>query len=335
MNINLSTRYLGLELKNPLVAAASPMTSEIESLQRLEEAGIAAVVLPSLFEEQIEHDQWAIHQMHEYQSESFAESLDYFPQLDTYNTGPDSYLEKIRHAKEAVRVPVIASLNGYTSGGWTRYAKMFEDAGADALELNIFIVPTDPATASSEVEKQYLDLVSSVRESIGIPLAIKTGPFFSSLPDMARRFVDAGANGLVLFNRYLEPDIDLDSLEVVPHLQLSTSEELHLPLRWIAILAERVDASLAATSGFHQHQDVLKALLAGANVAMMASALLKYGPQQIRRILEDLESWLDERGYESVQQLTGSVSWKNCTDPHAYERANYMKALVCYSGKHI
>jgi dihydroorotate dehydrogenase (fumarate) len=335
MNVDLTTKYLGLELKNPLVAAASPLTAKPESLQQLEEAGAAAVVLPSLFEEQIEHEQWAVYQLHEFQTESFAESLDYFPALDTYNTGPDSYLDKIKFAKKMMEIPVIASLNGGSSGGWTRYARMIEDAGADALELNIYMVPTSPGSSGREVEARYLELVSAVRQSISIPLAVKTGPYFSSIPDMARRLVEAGVNGLVLFNRYLEPDIDLNSLDVVPHLVLSRRDELHLPLRWIAILHGQVEASLAATSGIHEGEDVIKVLLAGADIAMMASALLQQGPQHLSDVLQFVKHWLEERGYQSVRQMQGSVSRMNCSDPRSYERSNYMKALISWSGKPI
>ncbi len=335
MSVDLTTQYLGLKLKNPLVASASPMTGNLESLQRLEEAGAAAVVLPSLFEEQIDHEQVAIQQLQEFQTDSFAESLDYFPELDTYNTGPNSYLKKIELAKKELAIPVIGSLNGGCRGGWTRYARMIQDSGADALELNIYFVPTDAESSSQATEAQYLGLVSSVRETISIPLAVKIGPYFSSLPEMAKRLVDAGASGLVLFNRYLEPDIDLETLDVVPFLQLSRRSELHLPLRWIALLHGQLQASLAATSGIHKADDVIKTLLAGADVAMLASALLEHGPQHLRNVLQDVETWITDREYTSVTQLKGSVSRLNCTDPGAYERSNYMKALVSYTGKNI
>lgn len=335
MNIDLTTRYLGLELKNPLVAAASPLTSKLEGLLSLQEAGAAAVVLPSLFEEQLEHQQWAIHQLHDFQTESFAESLDYFPKLDTYNTGPNSYLETIDTVKQSIEIPVIASLNGSSSGGWTRYARMIEDAGADALELNIYIVPTSPNESGRDIEDRYLALLASVRQSIMIPLAVKIGPFFSSLPEMAKRIVEAGADGLVLFNRYLEPDINLESLNVIPRLVLSRRDELHLPLRWIAILHGQIQASLATTSGVHEGEDVVKAILAGADITMMASALLQKGPEHLGRVLQFVSNWLNERDYQSITQMKGSVSRINCADPAAYERPNYMKALVSWSGKQI
>lgn len=335
MSVDLSTHYLGIHLKNPLVVSACPLTGELDTLRQLEEAGAAAAVLPSLFEEQIEHEETAIQHLHEFHTESFAESLDYFPELDTYNIGPDSYLDHIRAAKQALGIPIIASLNGASPGGWTSYARMIEQAGADALELNIYVVPTETDLTGERVEQRYVELVGLVREAVSIPLAVKIGPFFSSIPNMAQRLVEAGANGLVLFNRYLEPDIDLETLDVVPHLALSTHEELRLPLRWIAILRDRVKASLAATSGVHQCDDVLKVLLAGADVAMTASALLKHGPRHLTDVLEQVQTWLVEREYDSVEQIKGSVSRHNCANPSGFVRANYMKALVSYSGKFI
>ena len=335
MGVNLSTRYLGIQLKNPLVVSACPLTGKLDTLRQLEEAGAAAAVLPSLFEEQIEQEEAALQHLQEFHTDSFAESLDYFPELDSYNTGPDEYLDHIRAAKQAVGIPIIASLNGASPGGWTRYARMIEQAGADALELNIYVVPTATELTGGQVEQRYVDLVASVREAIAIPLAVKVGPFFSSVPHMGRRLVEAGANGLVLFNRYLEPDIDLETLDVVPHLALSTREELRLPLRWIAILRDLVTASLAATSGVHESDDVLKVLLAGADVAMMASALLKQGPRHLSTVLEQVRNWLVEREYDSVEQMKGSVSKRNCANPSGFVRANYMKALMSYSGKFI
>jgi dihydroorotate dehydrogenase (fumarate) len=332
MNIDLTTRYLGLELKNPLVVSSCPLTGKLDNLHQLEAAGAAAVVMPSLFEEQIEHDQWAIHHMQENQANSVAESLDFFPDMEEYNTGPETYLAQVRACKKALHIPVIASLNGATPGGWTHYAKMIEDAGADALELNVYLVPTEPGLTSQEVERRYILLVTSIREAISIPLAVKTGPFFSSPVEMAHRLVDAGADGLVLFNRYLEPDIDLETLDVVPHLVLSSRQEMGLPLRWIAILRDRLSASLAATSGIHETEDIIKVLLAGADVAMMASTLLRHGPGHLKKVLEQLSIWLAEREYKSVTQMRGSVSQANCADPTGYERSNYMKALVSYGG---
>jgi dihydroorotate dehydrogenase (fumarate) len=335
MSVNVSTRYLGFELQSPLVVSASPLTLDLERLHDFESAGAGAAVLPSLFEEQIEHDQWAVHNMHEFHAESSAESLGHFPDMDAYNTGPEPYLAHVRAAKETVNIPIIGSLNGATPGGWTRYAALIEQAGADALELNIYIIPTDLSTSGQEIERRYIQLVADVREAISIPLAVKTGPFFSSIPAMAKQFVDAGADGLTLFNRFLEPDIDLEALDVVPQLDLSSRAEMRLPLRWIAILRDQLSVSLAATSGIHESDDVLKVLLAGADVAMMASAFFRHGPQHLRSVLDKVRTWLAEHEYESVTQLKGSVSHQNCADPTAYERANYMNTLLSYSGKFI
>ncbi len=335
MSIDLTTRYLGLHLKNPVLASASPLTGKLDTLKQLEDAGAAGAVLPSLFEEQLVHDEAAIHDLHIFHADSFAESLDYFPEMDTYNTGPDSYLEQIRTAKQALEIPIIASLNGSSLGRWTDYAAMIEQAGADALELNIYLVPDDVNMTSAQVEASYVELVQSVRKTVSLPLAVKIGPFFSSIPAMASRLRMAGADGLVLFNRYLEPDIDLETLDVVPQLVLSSREELKLPLRWIAILRDQVDLSLAATSGLHESQDLLKVLLAGADVGMLATALLQQGPGHVATVVRELEAWMREHDYESVEQLKGSVSQANCADPANYLRANYMKALVSYSGKFI
>ncbi|MEM9587219.1 MAG: dihydroorotate dehydrogenase-like protein [Planctomycetota bacterium] len=335
MSVDLTARYLGLQLSNPIVVAACPLTSDLTTLQQLEEAGAAAAVLPSLFEEQIEHADSEIARLHEFSVDSSPESLDYFPEMSQYNSGPEKYLLNLKQAKDAVNMPIIASLNGCTPGGWTRYATMIEDAGADALELNVYLVPTEVGLTGHQVERRYLDLVASVRQAISIPLAVKVGPFFSSPADMAQRLIDAGSDGLVLFNRYLEPDIDLETLDVVSRLVLSTQQRPPLPLRWIAVLRERISASLAANSGIHDHEDVIKTLLAGADVAMMASALIQYGTSHVMTVLEQLESWLEDHDYDSVQQMRGSVSQANCIDPSAYERANYTRALVSYSGRSI
>lgn len=330
MGVDLRTRYLGLDLANPLVPSASPLSSRIEVLQRLQEAGAAAVVLESLFEEQIEHEALHIHGFLEHKAEGFAEARTFFPELDDYNTGPESYLGHLERAKSELAIPVIASLNGATTGGWTRFAKRIEDAGADALELNVYFIAGDPDMTGEDVERRYVDLVTAVRASVGIPLAVKVGPFFSSMANMARRLVDAGANGLVLFNRFLQPDIDLESLTVDPTLHLSTSEELRLPLRWIAILKGRIDVSLAATTGVHRAEDALKMLLAGADVVMMASALIRNGPEHLTTVLDGMTQWLEEHEYESVEQLKGAVSQANCADPVAFERSNYMSALTSF-----
>ncbi|MCM2369820.1 dihydroorotate dehydrogenase-like protein [Aporhodopirellula aestuarii] len=335
MNANLSTRYLGLDLKNPLVVSACPLTGKLETLLQLEAAGAAAAVLPSLFEEQIEHLDVELAQMFDFSSNSNAESLNYFPEMESYNTGPEGYLAHLTAAKDAVKIPLIASLNGSSTGGWLRYAKMIEEAGADALELNVFIVPTEVGMNGQEVERRYIELVESVRRAISIPLAVKIGPYFSSPADMVVRLVNAGADGVVLFNRYLEPDIDLDTLDVVPHLVLSTQQKDRLPLRWIAVLRDRISASIAANTGIHDRDDVIKVLLAGADVAMMASALLQYGPNHLTNLLDQVQDWINEREYESVDQLKGSVSQANCVDPTAYERANYTRALVSYNAKSV
>ncbi len=328
MSVDLSTRYLGLDLKNPIVVSACSLGGKLENLRRFEDAGASAVVLPSLFEEQIEHDEMAIHNLFEFTSEKFPEALTFFPEIDDYKTGPDTYLRLVEDAKAALRIPVIASLNGTSTGGWTHYARLIEGAGADALELNIYHVVTDPELTAQDVEERYLDLVHSVRESIGIPLAVKIGAAFSALPNMARKLANSGADGLVLFNRFLQPDIDLETLEVSPHLVLSTSDELRLPLRWMAILRPQLELSLAASTGVHAAADVAKLLLAGADVTMVASALYKHGPTHLTTLLEGLTSWLTEKEYESVGQMRGSLSQMNAPEPDAFERANYIKTLI-------
>jgi dihydroorotate dehydrogenase (fumarate) len=333
MSVELSTRYLGLALKNPLVVSACSLTGDLETLRRLEDAGAAAAVLPSLFEEQIEHDQMAVHNFYESTSEAFPEALTFFPEVEDYNAGPGRYLEHLSAAKAALSIPVIASLNGVSTGGWLRHARLIQDAGADALELNVYFVATDPDETAEQIEARYVELVADVRRSVSIPLAVKIGPFFSALPNMARKLTKVGADGLVLFNRFLQPDIDLATLSVAPHLVLSTSDELRLPLRWVAILRPQLKASLAATTGVHTAEDVLKLLLAGADVAMLASALYKYGSGHLGAILAGVRSWLEEHEYESVSQMKGSLSRDNAPDPAAFERANYIKALVDFSGK--
>jgi dihydroorotate dehydrogenase (fumarate) len=335
VSVDLSTRYLGLELKNPLVVSASPLGAKVETLCRLEEAGAAAAVLPSLFEEQIEHDQMEAYEFYEDPANSHAEALTYFPEVEDRASGPDVYLKHLQAAKAALTIPVIGSLNGKSRGGWIRYARLIQEAGADALELNIYLVATDPEQTAAQVEARYLELVAAVRESVTIPLAVKIGPFFSSMPNMARRLVAAGADGLVLFNRFLQPDIDLETLGVAPNLVLSTSDELRLPLRWIAILRGQLEASLAATTGVHTPADVLKLLLAGADATMMASALFRNGPDHLRTLLEGVRVWLQEKEYTSVEQMKGSVSQQNCPDPGAFERSNYIKILTNFIGNSI
>jgi dihydroorotate dehydrogenase (fumarate) len=331
MTVDLRTHYLGLELRNPLVPSASPLGGKLDMLKRLEEAGAAAIVLPSLFEEQIEHEEMTVHWVLETGRESFAEALSYFPELDDYNTGPDSYLEHLAAAKDALSVPVIASLNGSSPGGWVQYARLLEEAGADAIELNVYAVEADTNTTADQAETRILEVIRSVRAEVHIPIAVKIGPFFTALAHTATRLVVAGANGLVLFNRFVQPDIDLETLSIVDDVHLSTREELRLPLRWIAILRGRVPISLAATSGVHEAEDAVKVLLAGADVAMSASSLIRHGPGHLTKMLDGLQAWLEQREYESVEQLKGSMSQEACPTPAAFERAHYMRALVSFS----
>jgi dihydroorotate dehydrogenase (fumarate) len=331
--IDLATRYLGIPLAHPIVASASPLTGSLDSLRRLEDAGVAAVVLPSLFEEQIEHDEMSTHNLMLYGAELSPEARGFFPELQQYNTGPDRYLRLIADAKRSLDVPVIASLNGTTPGGWTGIARQCEQAGADAIELNVYFLAADVDDSSAAVEARYVDLVKLVAGQVRIPVAVKVAPYFSAMANMANRLAMAGARGLVLFNRFLQPDIELDELQVAPHLVLSTSDELRLALRWIAILRGRVRASLAATGGAHTSEDVLKLLLAGADCVMLASSLLKKGPAQVGTLVRGVEAWLAERGYESVEQMKGSLSQQACPDPGAFERANYMKALTTYTSE--
>jgi len=335
MTVDITTKYLGLDLANPLVASASPLTGKLDTLIQLEEAGAAAVVLPSLFEEQIEHDSWAVHDLYEYTSAISPEAFGaYVPEMDSYNTGPERYLETLAKAKDNLTIPVIASLNGMSPGGWTKYAKTMQEAGADALELNVYRVATDINMTGSEIEQTYVDLVSDVKTSIDIPLAVKISPYFSSLASMCRRLVDAGADGLVLFNRFYQPDINLDELKVKPDVVLSSPVNLRLPLRWTAILRGRIDASIAASSGVHTGEDVVKLVLAGADVTQMASALLKYGPSHLATVLFEMESWFSEREYTSIEQGKGSLSQASAGDPEGFERTNYMRSLVTYSSRY-
>ncbi len=332
MSVDLSTEYLGFRLAHPVVPSASPLTGDLDHLHQLVEAGASAVVLPSLFEEQIEFEAMAIHHGLEFGAGVFGEATGgYLPDMDDYNAGPDEYLGLVHGAKRELDIPVIGSLNGTTVGGWTRYAQLLEEAGVDALELNIYFVAADPDRTAEDVERQYLDLISSVRGSISVPLAVKVGPYFSSMANMARRLVDAGANGLVLFNRFYQPDIDLAELAVDVNIRLSTPAELRLVLRWMAILHGRVDCSLAATTGVHTAEEAIKLILAGADVTMMASSLLRNGPGQLGKVRAGLAEWLTDHGYNSVHQAKGSLSQKAAPDPGAFERANYMQSLVTYS----
>src|SRR5712692_2925688 len=329
-SLDLTTTYLGLQLKNPLVASASPLSKKLDLVRRLEEAGAAAVVMYSLFEEQITHESYELDHYLSRGTHSFAESLNYFPDLEHYNMGPEPYLEHLHRIKQTVNIPVIGSLNGISTGGWIEYAHKIEQAGADALELNIYYLPTDPDLSSAELENEYVNLVRDVRATIKIPIALKLSPFFTSLPHIAKRFVEAGANGLVLFNRFYQPDFDLEELEVIPNLELSTSHELRLPLRWIALLYGRIETDFALTSGVHTAQDVLKAVMAGASVAMTTSALLEYGIGRLTHILTDLQAWMEEHEYESVTSMKDSMSQRAVAEPAAFERANYMKALSAF-----
>jgi len=328
--MDLSTTYLGLKLKNPLVLSASPLSEQIENIKKAEDAGAAAVVLQSLFEEQLklESDELDFHLSHG--TESFAEALSYFPQASEFRLGPEDYLEHIAKAKAAVQVPIIASLNGSSVGGWTDYAKKMQEAGADAIELNIYYIPTGLDVTSAEVEQTYNDILKAVKSVVTIPVAVKLSAFFSSMANMARRLDQAGANGLVLFNRFYQPDINLETLEVEHNVLLSTAQARRLPLRWIAILYGHVKADLAATSGIHNAKDVLKMLMAGASVTMLCSVLIKQGIEQIGVIEREMRAWMGEHEYESVKQMQGSLSQKNCPDPSAFERAQYMRAISTY-----
>ena len=328
--MNLETTYLNLRLRSPLVPSASPLAQELANLRAMEDAGAGAVVLHSLFEEQIEQESRTLRHYMTSGMDLHAEALSYFPEPETFRFGPDEYLEHLARARKALGIPVIASLNGSTPGGWTAYARRMQEAGAAAVELNLYEVPADPDVTSQEIEQRHLEVVREVRRVLSIPLAVKIGPYFSTPANMAARLGRAGADGLVLFNRFYQPDIDLEDLAVKPNLRLSSSDDLRLRLRWIAILCGRVPVSLAATGGVHDHEDVLKALMAGADVAMLCSALLKRGIGHLAVVVAGLRRFLEEREYVSVEQLKGSMSQRACDDPTAFERASYMKALAGY-----
>jgi len=329
--MDLTTEYLGLKLRSPLVVSASPLSEDIDNLKRMEDAGAPAVVLYSLFEEQLRQDRLELNENMEQGTESFAEALTYFPEPEDFRLGPEEYLKHIAAAKKSTRIPIIASLNGSSEGGWTDYSRKIEQAGADAIELNIYYIPTDMNLTGTEVEMTYLDILKAVRANVKIPVAVKLSPFFSNFANMARRLDQAGADGLVLFNRFYQPDIELESLEVKPNILLSTPMAMRLPLRWIALLHNRLRASLAATSGIHRASDVLKMLMAGADVTMLCSTIIRHGIPQIALIERDLVAWLTEHEYESVRQLKGSLSQSKCAEPAAFERAQYMKAITGYS----
>ncbi len=329
--MNLSTTYLGLQLRSPLVVgAAAPLTEDIDNIKRMEDAGAAAVVLHSLFEEQLSLEQFELHHHLEYGTDSFAEALTYFPEPEDFHVGPEEYLNHIRQAKEMVNIPIIASLNGSTLGGWTDYARQVEQAGADALELNIYYVPTDFDLTAMQVESNYLNILRLVKSAVTIPVAIKLSPFFSNMANMSKQLTEAGADGLVLFNRFYQPDINIEALEVQPNVLLSTPQAMRLPMRWIAILYGRLKVDLAATSGIHKPEDVLKMLMAGANVTMLVSVLLRHGIEHIQVIEAGIRQWMEEYEYQSVKQMQGSMSQINCPDESAFERAQYMKAIQSY-----
>lgn len=326
--MDLKTEYLGLELKNPVVSSASPLAANVDTVKKMEDNGAAAVVMYSLFEEQIVHEQKELDTFLTQGAESFAEAMSYFPEPEEFhNAHAEEYLEQVCKLKEAVDIPVIGSLNGVSTGGWMDYAQKIEEAGADALELNIYYIPTDPNMTSDQVENMYIEDVKRVKEIVNIPVAVKVGPFFTSFANMAKRLTEAGADGLVIFNRFYQPDIDIESLEVVHDLEFSTSYEMRLPLRWLAILYGHINTSLAATTGIHTADDVLKAVMAGADVTMIASVLFQKGIKHIARILNDIKYWMEAHEYESIEQMKGSMSMKSLAEPAAYMRANYMKTL--------
>jgi dihydroorotate dehydrogenase (fumarate) len=333
--MDLTTTYLGLELKHPVVASAGPLSSTLDGIRQLEEGGAAAVVLFSLFEEQIRHENESFNYLYEQGAERFPESLSYFPEVEEYQVGPEGYLNLISSAAETTDIPIIGSLNGITDDGWTGYAREIESAGARALELNIFYIPADIALTGREVEERYVNIVRRVKGAVSIPVAVKLSPFFSSMGEMAKRLVEAGADGLVLFNRFYQPDFDLDALEVRTTLELSSAGEIRLPLLWIALLHGRLDASLAATSGVHRAEEVIKYVMAGADVAMTTSSLLRHGPSHIEALVNGVAAWMERRGYESIRQMKGSMSQEKVEDPTAFERANYIKVLESYESPYL
>jgi len=329
--MDLTTTYLGLKLRSPLVpSAAQPLTENVDNIKRMEDAGAAAVVMHSLFEEQLSLERKELFESMTQGTESFAEALTYFPEPNDFQVGPELYLKNITKAKSAVAIPVIASLNGSTLGGWVQYAKEIEQAGADALELNIYWIPTDPSLTSIRIEDTYVEILRSVKQQVSIPVAVKLSPFFTNFANMARRLEAVGADGLTLFNRFYQPDMDLESLEVTPNILLSTPMAMRVPLRWIAILRGQLGLSLAATSGIHRATDAIKMLMAGADVTMLCSALLRHGVKHLTTVETELKAWMEEHDYESVKQLQGSMSQQNCPDPAAFERAQYMRAVSSY-----
>lgn len=329
--MNLSTTYMGLSLKNPLVPSASPLSQELASIKQLEDAGASAIVMYSVFEEQFQHEAKALEHYLSHGAESFAEALNYFPVQSDYKRGPEEYLSHIQKVKESVSIPVIPSINCISTSGWVEYAKKIEQAKADALELNLYFIPTDANLSSEKIENLYLEVLSQVKKAVKIPVALKLSPYFTNTFRMIQNLDKAGANGLVLFNRFYQPDLNLEELSVEPKVSLSNSTELRLPLRWIAISYGKIKASLAGTSGVHTSEDALKLLMAGADIVNLCSVLLKNGPMHLKKILADMTKWLEQKEYESIAQLKGSLSQKSVAEPAAFERANYMKALTSYT----
>jgi dihydroorotate dehydrogenase (fumarate) len=325
---DLTTTYLGLELKNPFIASSSPMAKKIDNVKRMEDAGISAVVLHSLFEEQIVKESLALNQTLDFGTESFPEALTYFPDLDSYNIGPEKYLKLIRKLKENVDIPIIGSLNGYSRSGWIDYAEQIQQAGADAIELNIYYLPIDTMTTSDEVEQAHIELVANMHDVLTIPMAVKLSPYFSAVPNLARRLSDAGAEGLVLFNRFYQVDFNIKTLDVTSRLEFSRPYDMLLPLRWIAILHNRIEADLAITTGVHDGEDMVKAIMAGATAAMSSSILYMEGIEHAKKIIEELKVWMERNGYETIDEMKGILSLDKVTNPEAYERANYMRTLT-------
>ncbi|BET67765.1 dihydroorotate dehydrogenase-like protein [Opitutales bacterium ASA1] len=325
--MNLETKYLGLTLKNPLMPGASPLVDNLDTARNLEDAGAGAIVMHSLFEEQAIQDQWSSFQLSEGTSDSFAEATSFFPKQEDYHLGPEQYLEQIRKLKEALGIPVIASLNGTRIGGWIDYAKNIQQAGADAIELNVYYLATDPSESADDVESRTLDILRAVRSAVSIPIAVKLSPFYSSLAHFAAQIDALGTNGIVLFNRFYQPDIDPDALETVPKLELSSSAELRLRLRWLGVLFGTVRCSLACSGGVHRAVDAIKAIMAGADAVQCVSSLLHFGPKHLSMMLDSMRYWMEEREYASLDQMRGSMSLRHCPDPAAYERANYLKVL--------
>ncbi|MCU7492217.1 MAG: dihydroorotate dehydrogenase-like protein [Ignavibacteria bacterium] len=328
--MDLTTTYMGLKLKNPIVPSASPLSESVNSVKALEDAGASAVVVYSLFEEQISYEEKALDFFLTQASDTHAEALSYFPAQSSFKLGPEEYCSHIQKLKAAVDIPIIGSLNGVSVGGWMKYAKNIEEAGADALELNVYYIPTDPVLPGSQIEQMYLNNLQAVKENVKIPVAVKLSPYFSSMANVAQKLDNAGADALVMFNRFYQPDFDLDNLEVVPNLSLSSPWELRLPLRWISILYGKIKASMAATSGVHDYEDVIKVMMAGGDVTMVCSELLRHGPARITQMLDGMKRWMEEKEYSSVEQMKGSMSQKAVKEPAAFERANYMKTLQSY-----